>query len=64
MKRDEMKKVMQDWRVIVMVVAIVLALASIYLIPPAFDKGVQGNIQLGLILKEDHGFSWSIRHSW
>ncbi|MBR1369747.1 preprotein translocase subunit SecD [Methanocalculus chunghsingensis] len=55
MKKDDMKRVMQDWRVVVMVVAIVLALASIYLIPPAFDKGLQGNVQLGLDLE---GGSW------
>jgi preprotein translocase subunit SecD len=55
MKKGDLQPLMRDWRVILMIAAIILSLASIYLLPPAFDKGIQGNVQLGLDLE---GGSW------
>ncbi|RQD82805.1 MAG: preprotein translocase subunit SecD [Methanocalculus sp. MSAO_Arc2] len=54
-KREEPESIMRDWRIILLVGAITIALISIYLLPPAFDKGIQGNVQLGLDLE---GGSW------
>ncbi|MBP2132802.1 preprotein translocase subunit SecD [Methanomicrobium sp. W14] len=49
------KKIFKDWRVMVMMALIIFSLLSIYVIPPAFDKGIEGNLQLGLDLQ---GGSW------
>lgn len=49
------KKIFTDVRVIVMLALVIFSILSIYVLPPAFDKGVEGNIQLGLDLQ---GGSW------
>ncbi|WOF16063.1 preprotein translocase subunit SecD [Methanoplanus sp. FWC-SCC4] len=48
-------KILTDWRVIIMLFLVIFSIASIYLIPPNFDKGLEGNLQLGLDLE---GGSW------
>ncbi|MCP1661799.1 MAG: preprotein translocase subunit SecD [Methanocalculus sp. MSAO_Arc1] len=53
--REEQVSLLRDWRIILMIAAIIFAIASIYFLPPAFDKGIQGNIGLGLDLE---GGSW------
>lgn len=46
---------LRDWRVLLLVILIVLSVASIYLLPPSPEKGLTGNLQLGLDLE---GGSW------
>ncbi|MDO9540419.1 MAG: preprotein translocase subunit SecD [Methanocalculus sp.] len=55
MKKTDFQPLTRDWRVLLMIAAVILSVASIYLLPPAFDKGIQGNVQLGLDLE---GGSW------
>ncbi len=55
MTKDDTNPLMRDWRILVLIAALILSAASIYLLPPAFDKGIQGNVQLGLDLE---GGSW------
>ena len=49
------KKIFSDWRVLIMTALVIFSVLSIYVLPPAFDKGVEGNLQLGLDLQ---GGSW------
>lgn len=49
------KKMISDWRVLVMIALVIFAIASIYILPPNFEKGVEGNLQLGLDLE---GGAW------
>lgn len=48
-------KVFTDWQVIIVLALVVFSIFSIYLLPPAFDRGIDGNLQLGLDLE---GGSW------
>ncbi len=56
MKEDNIfRKMFSDWRVVVMVALVILSLASLYILPPNFDNGLEGNLQLGLDLE---GGAW------
>jgi len=56
MKEDSIfRKMFSDWRVVVMVALVILSIASIYILPPNFDDGLEGNLQLGLDLE---GGAW------
>jgi len=50
-----LRKILSDWRVLVMIVLVIASIFSIYLLPPAVDKGMTGNLQLGLDLE---GGAW------
>lgn len=50
-----LKKIFSDWRVIAMVLLVIFSVASIYILPPNFENGLEGNLQLGLDLE---GGSW------
>ena len=54
-EESTLKKIFSDWRVLVMSALIIFSILSLYVLPPAFDKGVEGNLQLGLDLQ---GGSW------
>ncbi|MBN2734785.1 MAG: preprotein translocase subunit SecD [Methanomicrobiaceae archaeon] len=54
-EESTLKKIFSDWRVIIMTLLIIFSVLSIYALPPAFDKGIEGNLQLGLDLS---GGSW------
>jgi len=53
--RDERTSLYKDWRVILMAFLIIFSVASIYILPPNFSSGPEGNLQLGLDLE---GGSW------
>ena len=56
MKEDSIyRKMFSDWRVVVMVALVILSIASLYILPPNFDNGLEGNLQLGLDLE---GGAW------
>lgn len=56
MKEDNIfRKMFSDWRVVVMVALVILSIASLYILPPNFDEGLEGNLQLGLDLE---GGAW------
>jgi len=56
MKEDSIyRKMFSDWRVVVMVALVILSIASLYILPPNFDDGLEGNLQLGLDLE---GGAW------
>lgn len=50
-----LKKIFTDWRILIMVGLIIFSILSIYALPPAVNKGIEGNLQLGLDLQ---GGSW------
>lgn len=54
-EKSTLGKIFTDWQVIIVLVLVVLSILSIYALPPALDKGVGGNLQLGLDLV---GGSW------
>lgn len=54
-EKSTIKKIFSDWQVLVVIALVVIALLSIYALPPALDNGVSGNLQLGLDLV---GGSW------
>lgn len=54
-EKSTIAKIFTDWQVLIVLVLVVLSILSIYVLPPAFDKGVGGNLQLGLDLV---GGSW------
>ncbi len=49
------KKMISDWHVLVMIALVIFAIASIYILPPNFGNGAEGNLQLGLDLE---GGAW------
>ncbi|MDG6256444.1 MAG: preprotein translocase subunit SecD [Methanomicrobiaceae archaeon] len=55
MSSDTFRAIFSDWRIILMTVLVVFSLASIYLVPFSPEKGVAGNLQLGLDLE---GGAW------
>jgi preprotein translocase subunit SecD len=55
MSDSTLKTIFSDWRVILMTVLVVVSLFSIYLVPFSPEKGVTGNLQLGLDLE---GGAW------
>jgi preprotein translocase subunit SecD len=52
---DSLRKIFGDWRVLLMIALVIFSLGSVYLFPPAIDRGLEGNLQLGLDLE---GGSW------
>lgn len=55
MNSDTLGKMVRDWRVALMLVLVVASLVGIYLAPPSFQNGIEGNLQFGLDLE---GGSW------
>ncbi|MDN7024412.1 preprotein translocase subunit SecD [Methanoculleus sp. FWC-SCC1] len=55
MNRDTLKKLVTDWQVALVLVLVAASLIGIYLAPPAFQNGIEGNLQFGLDLE---GGSW------
>lgn len=53
--REEQTSLYKDWRVLLMVFLVIFSVASIYILPPNFTSGPEGNLQLGLDLE---GGSW------
>ena len=50
-----MARTLKDWRVLLMIALVIFSLVSIYVVPPGFQNGPTGNLQLGLDLE---GGSW------
>lgn len=55
MKSETIINLIKDWRVALLVVLVIGSLAGIYLVPLNLEKGLEGNLQLGLDLE---GGSW------
>jgi preprotein translocase subunit SecD len=55
MMNEQIKGIFRDWRVILMIALVIFSLVSIYFVPPSPEKGVTGNLQLGLDLE---GGAW------
>jgi len=54
-EKGTLGKIFSDWQVLIVLVLVILSFLSIYALPPALDKGIGGNVQLGLDLV---GGSW------
>jgi len=54
-EKSTLAKIFSDWQVLIVLLLVVLSVLSIYALPPALDKGIGGNVQLGLDLV---GGSW------
>ncbi|MBN1431959.1 MAG: preprotein translocase subunit SecD [Methanomicrobiaceae archaeon] len=54
-EKGTLARVFTDWQVIVVLALVIFSVLSIYVLPPAFNKGAEGNLQLGLDLE---GGSW------
>ncbi|WP_421908002.1 preprotein translocase subunit SecD [Methanolacinia petrolearia] len=54
-EKSTLAKIFTDWQVLIVLVLVILSVLSIYALPPALDKGISGNLQLGLDLV---GGSW------
>lgn len=55
MSESTLGQLIRDWRVFLLIALVVLSVGSIYLFPAGFEKGLTGNLQLGLDLE---GGAW------